>query len=86
MEGGILAVRKFAPKAIALCEEISGNKMHTEYLETNRIGDHIWWISDVSKFASHYPGWHLTKTVRDILTEIREYNLPKWRAEGRTVH
>ncbi len=69
-------------EAIALCEEISGRRMHTDYTETNRIGDHIWWISDVRKFASHYPSWHLTKTVRDILTEIHEYNLPKWKAES----
>ena len=48
----------------------------------SRIGDHIWWISDVSKFASRYPGWQLPKTVRDILAEIHEYNLPKWKAEA----
>src|SRR6476469_365661 len=33
-------------EAIKLCEEISGNKMNISYLEDNRIGDHIWWISD----------------------------------------
>src|SRR5207244_11285958 len=37
-------------EAIALCEEISGRKSTWSYEETNRIGDHIWWISDVSKF------------------------------------
>jgi CDP-paratose 2-epimerase len=57
-------------EAIALCEEITGKKMKTEYVETNRTGDHIWWISDVSKFRSHYPEWNLTKDVRNILTEI----------------
>ena len=69
-------------EAVALCEEISGRKMKTTYVETNRTGDHIWWVSDVSKFAAHYPGWKLTKTVRDILTEILEYNLPRWEKEG----
>ncbi|HXH37209.1 MAG TPA: NAD-dependent epimerase/dehydratase family protein [Thermoanaerobaculia bacterium] len=57
-------------EAISLCEEISGNVMNTEYVESNRIGDHIWWISDVGKFRSHYPSWELTRDVRDILTEI----------------
>jgi len=57
-------------EAITLCEEISGNRMKTEYVESNRVGDHIWWISDVSKFQSHYPDWQFTKNVRDILEEI----------------
>ena len=51
-------------EAISLCEEISGNVMNTEYVETNRVGDHIWWISDVDKFRSHYPSWELTRNVR----------------------
>jgi CDP-paratose 2-epimerase len=42
-------------EAIALCEEISGRKLTWSYEETNRIGDHIWWISDVTKFQKHYP-------------------------------
>ena len=69
-------------EAVELCEEISGRKMKTTYVEANRVGDHIWWVSDVSKFASHYPGWKLTKTVRDILMEILEYNLPRWKRDG----
>ncbi|MDR0994352.1 MAG: SDR family NAD(P)-dependent oxidoreductase [Verrucomicrobiota bacterium] len=68
-------------EAIALCENIAGRKMKTEYVETNRIGDHIWWISDVSKFEAHYPAWRLTKNIPDILSEIHEYNLPRWKQE-----
>jgi len=59
-------------EAIAMCEHISGRKMNTTYIDDNRIGDHIWWISDVSKFQRHYPGWQLTKSVPDILQEIYE--------------
>ena len=69
-------------EAIALCEEIAGRKMKTTYVEANRTGDHLWWVSDVSKFEAHYPGWKPTRTVRDILTEIFEYNLPRWKKEG----
>jgi CDP-paratose 2-epimerase len=57
-------------EAIAMCEEIAGRRMNTQYVETNRTGDHIWWISDVSKFQAHYPGWELTRDVRRILEEI----------------
>lgn len=69
-------------EAVALCEELAGRKMKTTYVETNRIGDHVWWVSDVSKFQAHYPAWKLTKNVRDILAEILEYNLPRWKKEG----
>ena len=65
-------------EAIALCEEISGNRMRTQYVEENRIGDHIWWVSDVAKFRTHFPDWHLTKNVRDILREIYEANIDRW--------
>lgn len=68
-------------EAIAICEELTGKKMKTTYVETNRTGDHIWWVSDVSKFEAHYPDWHLKHTVRDILAEILEYNLPRWKKE-----
>ncbi|MDP6682971.1 MAG: NAD-dependent epimerase/dehydratase family protein [Desulfobacterales bacterium] len=54
-------------EAIYACEKITGNKMNWSYTETNRIGDHIWWISDISKFRSHYPGWNYKYTLEDIL-------------------
>jgi CDP-paratose 2-epimerase len=57
-------------EAIGLCEEISGRKMKWNYEETNRIGDHIWWISDVRKFQSHYPPWRFRYGLREILEEI----------------
>jgi len=59
-------------EAIDLCEEISGKKLTWSYEETNRIGDHIWWISDVRKFQQHYPGWEFRYGLREILEEIHE--------------
>jgi CDP-paratose 2-epimerase len=59
-------------EAIVLCEEITGKKMNYSYSETNRIGDHIWWISDVSKFRSHYPDWNWQFDIKDILTQIHD--------------
>ena len=41
-------------------------------IETNRIGDHIWWISDVRKFQSHYPTWKFRYGMREILEEIHK--------------
>ncbi len=57
-------------EAIALCEEISGRKLSWTYTETNRIGDHIWYVSDVSKFRAHYPGWSFRYDLRAILAAI----------------
>jgi len=57
-------------EAIALCEEISGKKLDYSYIEDNRIGDHIWWVSDVRKFQSHFPGWQYRYGLREILQEI----------------
>jgi CDP-paratose 2-epimerase len=57
-------------EAIALCEEISGRKLSCEYIAENRIGDHIWWISDLRKFRAHYPQWNLRYGLREILEEI----------------
>jgi CDP-paratose 2-epimerase len=57
-------------EAIARCEAITGNKMNVSYEEDNRIGDHIWWVSDVRKFQSHYPDWRYAYDIEAILTEI----------------
>lgn len=59
-------------EAIVLCEEITGNKMNYSYSETNRIGDHIWWISDVSKFKKHYPEWTWKYNLHNTLEKMYE--------------
>jgi CDP-paratose 2-epimerase len=59
-------------EAIKKCEEITNNKMNYTYRKTNRIGDHIWWISDVSKFKKHYPDWNYRYDLNDILEQINE--------------
>ena len=59
-------------EAIRKGEELSGNKLEFSYLEDNRIGDHIWYISDVRKFQSHYPDWKYEYDIDGILGEIYE--------------
>lgn len=59
-------------EAIKWSEEITGQKMNYTYTETNRIGDHIWWISDLSKFQAHYPAWTWKYGIMDILTQIHD--------------
>jgi CDP-paratose 2-epimerase len=57
-------------EAIALCEEISGRELQWSYVEDNRSGDHIWWISDVRAFQRDYPEWRYRYDVPGILREI----------------
>ncbi len=57
-------------EAIEMCEEIAGKKLVYAYSDKNRIGDHIWWISDTRKFKSHYPSWSQTFDIQKTLVEI----------------
>ncbi len=61
-------------EAIALCEEIGGRGLEWNYTDQNRKGDHIWWISDVRKFRSHYPAWEYHYTLRDTVEQLFESN------------
>ncbi len=65
-------------EAIEICERIADRPLARTYVEDNRIGDHIWYVSDVSKFQSHFPDWKLTKNIEAILTEIFEANRERW--------
>jgi len=57
-------------EAITLCENISGKKMKYTYTDSNRIGDHIWYISDLTKFKKDYPEWKQEYNIPMILTDI----------------
>lgn len=57
-------------EAIEICEELSGKKLNYSYDQTNRIGDHIWYISDVRKFQSHYPEWNFHYNLNDIMQQM----------------
>ncbi len=57
-------------EAFRLIESISGKKMQYDYTEQNRAGDHICYISDLSKMRSHYPGWDITKNLETTFAEI----------------
>jgi CDP-paratose 2-epimerase len=69
-------------EAIDLAQEIAGRELEWSYEETNRIGDHIWWIGDNGRFEAHYPNWHMEYDVRRILDEIHEANVERWSASA----
>jgi len=57
-------------EAVSLCERIVGKKMNISYSDTNRSGDHIWYISDLTKFKQHYPNWNWKYGLEDTLVQI----------------
>ena len=57
-------------EAFALAEAVSGKKMQYDYVDQNRAGDHVCYISNLEKMRRHYPGWDLTKSLADIFEEI----------------
>ena len=59
-------------EAFDMIEAISGKKMLYEYVDKNREGDHICYISNLQKMKSHFPAWDITKSLKDIFEEIHK--------------
>lgn len=66
-------------EAITKIEKILGKKAVIKYDPKNRVGDHIWYISDVSKFRKHFPKWNYTYNIDQILEELCLYSTPESR-------
>lgn len=65
-------------EAISMCEAVSGKQLSWTYDDTNRKGDHIWWVSDISTFQSDYPDFKLTYDIQATLEDIHEAGLRRW--------
>jgi CDP-paratose 2-epimerase len=65
-------------EAIALCEAIAGRELDWSLVEENRIGDHRWWISDLSDFRRDHPAWDVEHGIEDILRAIHDANVEQW--------
>jgi CDP-paratose 2-epimerase len=57
-------------EAISLFEERVGKKLKVEYVEKNRIGDHICYITNMRRFKTDYPNWEITRSLDDIIQEL----------------
>jgi len=51
-------------------ETLTGHNLSYDYVDKNRIGDHICYYTDMSKFKSHYPGWKVETSLDDTILEI----------------
>ena len=59
-------------EAFQTVEQITGKLMNWEYVDQNRIGDHICYYSDLRKMHEHYPDWRINKSLPTIFEEIAE--------------
>jgi CDP-paratose 2-epimerase len=57
-------------ECLAKIEDLTGKKVNYEYSDQNRMGDHICYITDLTKLQSHYPEWNLSYTLDEILEEM----------------
>jgi CDP-paratose 2-epimerase len=72
-------------EAITLCEQIAGRALDWSLSDQARMGDHRWWISDVSDFATEYTSWQLRYGIEEMLQEIYEENVERWTASSRAL-
>jgi len=66
-------------EAIDAGQKIAGQELNWTYEDRNRVGDHIWWISGLQKFQSHYPDWKIEYNIDSILREIHDANVDRWK-------
>jgi CDP-paratose 2-epimerase len=57
-------------EAFDRAEALTGKAMSWEYVAKAREGDHICYISDLSKMKQHYSTWSITKSLDDIFGEL----------------
>jgi len=59
-------------EAFEICERLSGKQQRYEYLNENRIGDHICYYSDLTKIREHYPKFEIKHSLDDTIQQIVE--------------
>ncbi len=62
-------------EALNLIEKITNIKIQKEIIKKPRVGDHIWYVSNLSKFKKHYPKWKQKYNTKKILEELIEYQI-----------
>ena len=80
--GGGRAINCSMLEAIDVAERLSGKKLDWTYSDENRIGDHMWYVSDIRRFQNHYPEWKFTHDLDSIMAEIHDKMAERWLAEA----
>uniref|UniRef100_A0A6J5ZVT4 Unannotated protein n=1 Tax=freshwater metagenome TaxID=449393 RepID=A0A6J5ZVT4_9ZZZZ len=69
-------------EAIDICQRIAGRELEWSLSDEARIGDHMWWVSDLDAFKRDYPQWQLTFGIEEVLRDIHDFNAERWLAAG----
>jgi len=62
-------------EALNLVEKLTNIKIQRQIIKIPRVGDHIWYVSNLSKFKKHYPSWKQKYNTKRILEELIEYQI-----------
>ena len=65
-------------EAIALCERIAAQPLNWTYKDTNRVGDHVWYVSSLGRFQQDYPEWQPRYDLDSLLQDIYTTNVHMW--------
>ena len=57
-------------EALNYVQSLANIKIKTIYYESNRVGDHIWYVTDTKKFRKHYPNWTQKYNTKKIIEEL----------------
>lgn len=57
-------------ECVCRIDALLGRKVKTTYVDQARKGDHICYISDLTKLQTHYPNWRLTYSLERIVEEL----------------
>lgn len=83
--GGSRACHCSLLEAIDMAEQIAGRPLAVTYDPRARIGDHVWYVSDVTKFQCHYPAWRARAGVHTLLEDICQANAARWTKTPRST-
>jgi len=61
-------------EALSIVEDLTNIKIKRKILKTPRVGDHIWYISNLNKFKQHYPKWNQKYNTKKIIKELIDYS------------
>jgi CDP-paratose 2-epimerase len=65
-------------EAIRMSEHVTGRRLNWRYIDENRKGDHVWYVSDLSRFMADYPAWQPIYNVESIIREIYDRDHEHW--------
>ncbi|RWY48083.1 NAD-dependent epimerase/dehydratase family protein [Mucilaginibacter gilvus] len=57
-------------EAFRIAETFTGKKQVYTYVDENRIGDHMCYISNLDKMRAHYPNWDITISLEETIGQI----------------